>query len=98
MNASTISTITSVLGMINPAIGVIGSLIGSFAGKSDVSAKFDKISSQVQDAAGVVTALAPLVQQFADGNDVTPGEVRDALAGMDDRLAEFDRLIKEKSA
>lgn len=96
MNANTISAITGVLGLINPALGLIGTLVSSF-GKGDASAKFDKVSGQLQDAAGVVTALAPLVKQFADGEEITPENVRDALADMDEALEEFDALIKAKS-
>lgn len=97
MNASTLSTITGVLGIINPALGVIGSLVASFGG-GDTGAKFNKVSGQVKDAANVVSSLAPLLQQFADGEDVTPDQVRGALVGMDAALSEFDALIAAKSA
>lgn len=99
MNASTINTIGTVLGMINPAIGVITSLVGSLSGAgSQTAEKFGKVAGQVQDAFGVVKALTPLVEQFSNGNEVTPEEVRAALAGADTALNEFDRLIAEKSA
>lgn len=95
MNANTISTISTVLGLINPALGVIGSLVSSF-GSSKNSDTFTKVSGQVQDAASVVTALAPLVQQFANGSEVTPEDVRAALAGSSDAIKAFDDMIAQK--
>lgn len=91
MNAGTLNTITSLLGMINPALGVIGAFASSFGG--DVNAKVEKVAGAVQDAANVAGALMPLVQQFANGNDVTDEDVREALAGMDDSLKQLDALI-----
>jgi len=92
MNTVTLNTITGVLGLINPALGLIGSFVGSAATSESVT----KITSQVQDAVGVVTALAPIVQQFGNGEEVTPADVQSALDGMDAALATFDKLIAEK--
>lgn len=69
------------------------SIIGSFKGSPQVA----KTTGYVQDAVSVVTALTPLVQQWGNGQDVTPEQVKAALAGKDAALAEFDRLIAEKS-
>lgn len=80
--------ILSILPLIQTALGVIGQFKGS--------AKMAKTTGYVQDAIGVVSALAPLVEQFGQGKEVTPEDVRDALADKDEALAEFDRLIKEQ--
>lgn len=82
--------ILPVLSMISQAIGVIGSFTGG--------AKTAKFSNAVQDAVSVVESLAPLVTQFGKGEEVTPEQVRAALAGKDAALAELDKLIAEKSA
>lgn len=68
--------------------------IASFSG----NAKAAKASAAVQDAVSIIGAVTPLVQSFANGQDVTPEQVKAALAGKDAALAEFDRLIAEKSA
>lgn len=80
--------ILSVVSMISQATGIIGAFNGG--------AKAAKFSGAVQDAVSVVTALAPLVTQFGKGEDVTPEQVREALAGKDAALVEFDKLIAEK--
>lgn len=83
-------SILSVVNMISSAVGVIGSFTGGPAAA--------KVSGVVQDAVGVVKALTPLVEKFGAGEDVTSDDVKAALAGKDQALAEFDRLIAEKSA
>lgn len=80
--------ILSILPMLSQAIGVIGSFTGN--------AQAAKVSGVVQDAVGVVTALTPLVQKFGAGEEVTPDDVRTALAGKDKALADFDAAIKAK--
>lgn len=75
----------TLISLINPAL----SLLGAFTG----SAQEAKISGAVQDAVGVVNALTPLVTQFTSGMEVTPDDVRAALAGMDSALADFDAAI-----
>lgn len=86
--------ILSVVSMISQA----ASVIGAFAGNSGASGAIAKVTGAVQDAVGVVKALSPLVEKFGAGEEVTPEDVKDALAGKDAALAEFDRLIAEKSA
>lgn len=81
--------ILSILPMIQSALSVIGQFKGN--------ATLAKTTGYIQDAVGVVTALTPLVQQFGQGKEVTADDVRAALADKDAALAEFDRLIAEKS-
>lgn len=81
--------ILALLPMFQSALSVIGSFKGSPA--------IAKTTGYVQDAVSVVTALTPLVQQWGNGQDVTPDQVKAALAGKDAALAEFDRIIAEKS-
>lgn len=80
--------ILSILPLIQSALSVIGSFKGS--------ASLAKTTGYIQEAVGVVTALTPLVQQFGSGAEVTPDDVRAALAGKDKALAEFDELIAKK--
>lgn len=55
------------------------------------------ILSQITDAALVIQALTPLVEQFANtGKEATPEEVAIALDGMDSALAAFDAEIKRQ--
>lgn len=70
------------------------SVVGSFKGSPQVA----KTTGYVQDALSVVSALTPVVQQWGAGVEVTPEDVKAALAGKDAALAEFDKLIAEKSA
>lgn len=78
----------SILPMLSSAIDVVGKFTGS--------AQAAKVTGYVQDAVGVINALTPLVTQFASGKEVTPEDVRAALAGKDAALSEFDELIKAK--
>jgi len=73
------------LPIFNTALGVIGAFTGN--------AQAAKATGYVQDAVAVVTALTPLVQQFAGGQEVTQDQVRAALAGKDAALASFDAAI-----
>ncbi len=82
--------ILSILPLIQSAIGIIGTFNGS--------AQMAKNTGYVQGAIGVITKLTPLVQQFGAGKEVTPDDVRLALAGMDAAISEFDALIAAKSA
>lgn len=82
--------ILSVIPLIQTALGVIG----AFKGTPQVA----KVTAQVQDALGVVTALTPLVQQFASGQEVTPEDVRAALAGKDKALSDLDAQIAATEA
>lgn len=94
MNSTTINTIGTILGMINPALGAIGNVVGMLSGAgSEAPSKFDKVAGQVKDAANVATSLVPLLQQFADGKEVTPDDVRAALHGSADALAKFEERI-----
>lgn len=68
------------------------SVIGAFKG----SAVEAKATGYFQDALGIVTAVTPLITQFGNGEEVTPEQVRAALAGKDAALASFDELIKQK--
>lgn len=77
--------LATLLSLINPALGVLAAFKGS--------AQTAKVTGYIQDAAGVVNAVVPLINQFASGKEVTPDDVRSALAGMDAKIAEFDALI-----
>lgn len=81
--------IISVISMIQTALGVVS----AFKDSPQVA----KATGYVQDAVSVVNALTPLVTQFASGTDVTPADVKAALAGKDAALFEFDRMIAEKA-
>lgn len=82
--------ILSIVPLIQTALSVIGTFNGS--------AQVAKTTGYVQDAIGVVTALTPLVQQFTSGQEITPEQVRIALAGKDSALAAFDAEIARQSA
>ncbi len=75
--------------LIQTALGVIGSFNGS--------PQLAKTTGYVQDAVKVVTALTPLVQGFANGQDVTPDDVRGALLTEGASLDAFDAEIAQKS-
>lgn len=77
--------LTTILGLVNPALGIIGAFTGS--------AKAAKVNAAVQDATAVVSALWPLVEQFTGGKEVTPDDVRAALDGMDAHLDSFEKAI-----
>lgn len=95
MNAGTVSTISTLLGMVNPLFGIAASVAGNFM--SDQKAeKLNAVSSKLQDAVKLGTAVMPLLQQAADGKEVTEDDVRSALAGMDDKLDSFEEMIKAK--
>lgn len=79
----------TVITLIQGAMSVLTAFKGSAATA--------KITGTVTEAIATITALAPIVQQFGDGKEVTPDDVRAALAGKDAALAEFDRVIAEKS-
>lgn len=81
--------ILTIVPLIQTALGVIGAFQGN--------AQTAKVTGQIQDAIGVVTALTPLVQQFTSGQEVTPEQVRAALAGKDAALAAFDAEIAKQS-
>ena len=80
--------ILTILPILEQALSVVGSFSGN--------AKVAKVTGYVQDAASVIGALTPLVQQFTQGKEVTEDDVRVALAGMDKALSEFDAAIKAK--
>lgn len=82
-------SIFSVVSMIHSALDVVA----KFQGGPELAL----VSGHVQDAVGVVNALTPLVTQYAAGKEITPEDVRTALAGKNSALAEFDRMIAEKS-
>jgi hypothetical protein len=80
--------ILGVTSLIQSALGIIA----TFKGNAEVA----KVTGYVQDAVSVVSALTPLVTQFANGTEVTPEDVRVALAGKDDALKAFDDMIAQK--
>lgn len=66
--------------------------IASFTSNPGVQAA----NSAVQDAAKVVQAVAPLVEQYAAGNEVTEDDVRQSFARTGASFDELDALIAEK--
>ena len=84
----------AILGVTSAIQAALG-IIGAFKGGAQVA----KVTGAVQDAVSVVTALTPLVKQFGDGQEVTPEDVRAALAGKDAALKAFDdEIAKQESA
>lgn len=77
--------IAALLPLLNTALEVFGQFKGSAAQA--------KATGYVQDALSVINAATPLVQQFGNGIEVTPDQVRAALAGKDAALAAFDAEI-----
>lgn len=86
---SAITTIISIMPLIQQAAGVIT----SFVGDDDDKARADKT---IQDALEIIGAVAPLVDAFSRGQDVTPDDVRASLAGMDSALGAFDAEIAKQ--
>jgi hypothetical protein len=82
--------IVSILPLLNSALAVIAAFKGTAAQA--------KAASVVQDALAIIGALSPLVQQFGSGTEVTPDQVRAALAGKDAALAAFDQEIARQEA
>jgi len=78
--------LSTVLPLISGAVEVLGQFSGN--------AKVAKATPYVTEAVGVITSLAPVLQSYADGHDVTTDDVREALAGKDKALADFDEAIK----
>lgn len=81
------NVLPAVLPMLTQAIDVVAKFNGP--------AELAKTTGYVQDAIGVVNALAPLVKQYGRGEEVTTEDVRRALATKDAALREFDRLIEK---
>lgn len=77
--------LSALLPVLNSAIGAVAAFRGN--------AEQAKTNSMVQDAVAVIGAVVPLVQQFANGTEVTPEQVRAALAGKDAALSAFDDEI-----
>lgn len=77
----------TILTLINGAVSVLGAFSGN--------AKVAQATPYITEAAGVITSLAPLVQSYANGQEVTAEDVRVALAGKDAALAAFDQAIKD---
>lgn len=81
--------IATVLTLIQGAMSVLTAFRGTAATA--------KITTTVTEAIGTISALTPLLQSFGNGNEVTPEDVRAALAGKDAALAAFDKAIADKS-
>jgi hypothetical protein len=80
----------AILPLLNSALAVVAAFKGSAAQA--------KASALVQDALAIIGALSPLVQQFGSGAEVTPDQVKAALAGKDAALAAFDQEIARQEA
>jgi hypothetical protein len=77
--------IKSILPLIQAAAQTINSFVGD-----DNAARND---ATITDAFDVITAVVPLIDTFVNGDEVTPDDVRQALAGYDQALADFDAEI-----
>lgn len=83
--------LASLLPVLSSAINTIGAFRGTAAQA--------RSNSTVQDAADIVRAVTPLVEQFASGTEVTLDQVRASLARKDAAIAEFDaELARQKAA
>lgn len=82
---SAASTITGLMPLLKSAADTIA----AFTGTADEA----RGNNVIQDAAEVISVIAPLVDSFSRGNEVTPEEVRASLAGMDQALDAFDAEI-----
>jgi hypothetical protein len=75
-----------------PLIQNAADLVATFTGTDD-EARGD---STIQQALEVIGTLAPLVDSFSRGANITPEQVRSALAGMGPALADFDAEIAKQ--
>ena len=78
------------LATILPLISGAVQILTQFNGSAKVAA----VTPYVAEAVGVITSLAPILQGYANGTEVTEDDVRAALAGKDKALAELDEAIK----
>lgn len=82
-------SVASTIAGLMPLVKSAADVIASFTGTAEQASK----SSVITDAAEVIAAVSPLVDSFSRGMEVTPEDVRAALAGMDDALDAFDAEI-----
>lgn len=81
--------LTVALPLLQSALGVIGAFKGT--------AQQARATGYVQDAVSLIGALYPLLEQFSKGADVTPEQVKAALAGKDEALKQLDDLIASRT-
>lgn len=80
--------IKGVLPLITAAVDTIQ----SFSGDDPQS------DSTLQNAVEVLGQVFPLIETFANGDEVTQDDVREALAGYDTALSDFDaEILKQES-
>lgn len=77
-----------------PLLKAAADTIAAFTGNSDAA----RVDSLFTNATGVVNAVAPLINSFTQGMEVTEDDVRNALAGSDQAIADFDQAIAEAKA
>jgi len=80
--------IAEILALITGAMNVITTFKGSAA--------MAKTTGYVQEAVATIGALAPLVTQWGNGEEVTLEDTRAALAGMNGALSKLDEIIANK--
>lgn len=78
-------SLTAIIPVVQSALDVLA----TFSGSAEDASRDSKIS----DAAQVISAVAPLIDGFSRGEEITPEAVRDALVGMDEALTAFDEEI-----
>ena len=86
-------SISVILGLM-PLIQNAAQVVAGFVGKDDNQARLD---TTLNNAFDVITAVGPLIETFTAGGEVTEADVRRALDGYDDALAQFDAEIARQS-
>lgn len=80
-----------------PAFTVITSLIPVIQAAVDTIQSFSgddpQSDSTLQNAVEVLGQVFPLIETFANGDEITQDDAREALAGYDTALSDFDAEI-----
>jgi hypothetical protein len=85
---STTQTLAGLMALVKAAADTVA----AFQGDASAASTDNKIA----DAVEVLTAGAQLAESFSRGNEITEEDVRDALVGMDEALADFDAEIQKQ--
>jgi hypothetical protein len=83
-----LNTISSVIPILSGAFDVIAAFKGN--------AQEARQNQPVQDAFDVIKSITPLVNTFVNGTEVSPEQVRAALATKSDALSVFDQEIAKQ--
>lgn len=77
-----------------PLIKAAAETIASFTGDDDAA----RTDNTITNAFDVLGAVVPLIDTFASGGDVDEEDVRQALAGYDQAIADFDAEIARQES